>query len=156
MVLILCSLSGYSQSEIIRYNIKNTALLGQIKQYISQVELENSEKVITLIVERVKEEHVVYMFYQTSAFAFTKRPPHAYTLVDDNYVLFTYAQNNLIDLNHTVLWQILKDHFPNQYDYYQKNDSFSPPMTGSVPIWRMTFRGDELQSIEEDIIFPFL
>lgn len=145
----------YAQANPPSYSISNPELEGHIKKYINQVELNTHEKVISLIVEKVLDHVIVYLYYETSAFAFTYRHPHAYTFVEDEMVVLTHGQNNFLEIEPSLLWNILKDEFPDQYEYYKTINSFPPPNTGTVPIWKLTFQEKELISVEENSIFPY-
>ncbi len=153
-IIIFCSCNNYKtipeSKELIFYEITNEDLVHEIEMYIGSVDVHNNEeKIMNVYVIQLNDTTIYELSYATSAFGLIVNPLTIFAKVKENIVAFSYHNAKGIKMPDSLAWKYLKDYFPKEYEYYQKNNDYPPPTTGGGIEWRLTFKDGKLIDKEE-------
>ncbi|HSV76999.1 MAG TPA: hypothetical protein VLH37_08200 [Bacteroidales bacterium] len=133
--------------------IKNDILKSEIELYHEKVNMPESPRLLHIFVSQVMDTTIYQLLYSNSAFGLITTPSTYYFLVNDNVIALSYLGVKEVGLPDSIAWAYLKEIFPEEYAYYQANNEFPPPRTGSEVVWRLKFYDGKLICRQESVSF---
>lgn len=130
--------------------LNNEILKNEIIEYINIVfnQIHVNEKVLFLNINLIENKAIYHISTNTEALYFDYKVPLGFFKYDENIIFLFFWNDNIpyfdINIKNSTKENIVKKYFPAQFLYFNENDTYPAPMTGSYPIWKLTFLGEKL------------
>ncbi len=135
------------------YQLKNKVLLTQIQNYIDFYKVsKETKRVVHINVFQVTDTTVFELNYAKSAFQLISTPSTIFIRMNGELIALSYFYFQDIYLPDNDAWHFLKEIFPEEYDYYIKNNDYPLPSSlGKDHIWLLKFL---VVSLDDYSVFP--
>jgi hypothetical protein len=153
MTLFSCTnLSFKSKKTEVTYVMDNEVLENEIALYMDSV-LKNKNKMINIKMRTISDTTCFDIRYCLSAETIIDAPSTYFINTKKGLISITYlkypSSNSFESIEYFKMsiddaWEILKDYYPEEYQYYLRNDSivYGIP-TGGGEVWRLKFKNNE-------------
>lgn len=136
----------------VHYYINNKILEREITQYSDSVKQINN-RMINVNARFVADTAIYEIRYSLSAEAIYSTPSTFFVNTKSGIIAMTYEEPRIsvpfahlygVGMSEKDAWEILKDYYPEEYQYYLRNDStvYGIP-TGGGEVWRLKFKNNE-------------
>lgn len=140
-----CIINEKKNIEMPKYQLNNKVLVNEILSYIESNNVAAfNQEVMSVEVSQYQDTTIYELTSAISAYGLITTSSTIYLDISGNTVALSYKGVKDIHLPDSLAWQYLKEIFPEEYAYFEKNNDYPPPPTGKNVIWRLTFKGWKL------------
>ncbi len=140
------NINNARNNEMVTWELNNDQLKEQILFYIDSVNVPDMKnKFVYIEYEAVNDSTYKYTLdYCFNAYSLIYSPPVLFFEVKGNLVCMSVNGLNDFLIKRKPLIGVIKTRFPDQYEYYNKNGDFPPPITAREVLWELTFQNGKL------------
>lgn len=131
------------KSQDVKFIIDNETLHKEVSDYVND-NCEDSNKIFFLKVSKDNSYFVYEVFYCLDIYCIFNESIHMLFEFNSHKMFVSFVDFSDFKIDTESIYRIFKEHFVEDIEYYDRNDDYPPPITGSVRGLKLTFNNKNL------------